>query len=45
MPIVVTDMRKFNKMPNVIMGGHPDIVALTKMPNAAVPFSIPPMFD
>lgn len=45
MPIVDTDMRKFNKMTNVIMGGHPDIVALTKIPNAAVPFSIPPIFD
>ncbi len=45
MPVVVTDMKQFNKMPNIIMGRRPDIVLLTKIPNAAVPFTIPPMFD
>lgn len=45
MPIIVPDMRQFNKMPTVTMGQRPDIVELTKIPNAALPFSIPPMFN
>ena len=46
MPIVIPDMRQFNNMPNVvIVGRRPDIVSLAKIPNAAVPFTIPPMFD
>lgn len=44
MPIVVTDMRQFNRMPNAITGITLEIVSLTKMPNAAPPFSLPRKF-
>ena len=41
MPIIVTDMRQFNKMPNVIIGETIATIFPTRIPNAAPPFTIP----
>lgn len=44
MPIVVPDMRQFNTMPNAIIEKSIATIFTTRIPNAAPPFTIPPMF-